>query len=219
VRRPIAREYEDERDQRLLFLLDCSRRMRHVDSRGRGLLDEALNALLLLSRVAVRQGDAIGLMTYGGVRRRFAPQKEAGTPARLAEAVFDLEAGLDAADPISATADVLQCQPRRAMIVIVTNSRDEDDEDLERAVDMLCRRHLVVVADLRESILDDVADTPVTDVLSAQRFLGVEAYLAERRRRQERLQHLGVRVLDLLPSQLPVALVDQYTEIKRAGLL
>ena len=36
---------------------------------------------------------------------------------------------------------------------------------------------------------------------------------------QERLQHLGVQVLDLLPAQLPIALVNRYFDIKRAGRL
>jgi hypothetical protein len=57
LRKPIAREYQDERDQRLLVLLDCGRRMRHEDAgREAGTrevpvshLDEALNALVLLA--------------------------------------------------------------------------------------------------------------------------------------------------------------------------
>ena len=49
--------------------------MRHADQ-DRGHLDEALNALLLLAYVAVRQGDAVGLMTFGGPKRWFAPRKD-----------------------------------------------------------------------------------------------------------------------------------------------
>ena len=218
TRRLIAREYQDECDQRLVFLLDCGRRMRHREA-GRGHLDEALNALLLLAYVAVRQGDAVGLMTYGGPRRWFAPRKEPSTVNRLLEAVYDIQPSLEAADPLSAARELLQSVPRRSLVVFLTNSRDEDQEGLEQAATLLCRRHLVLVADLREASLDAALDAPVRDLDTALRFHAVHDWLAERRRHQERLLHLGVAVLDLLPSQLPLALVNRYFAIKRAGSL
>ena len=219
TRKLIAREYQDERDQRLLFLLDSGRRMRHVDAQGRGHLDEALNALLLLAYVAVRQGDAVGLMTYGGPRRWFAPRKEPDTVNRLLAAVYDLEPQLEAADPLAAARELIQRQPRRALVVFVTNSRDEDHPELLRAVQVLRRRHLVLVADLRESILDQTLATPISDHRDALRFHGTHAYLADRRQQHERLQHMGARVLDLLPRQLPIALVNAYFAAKRAAVL
>ncbi len=226
VRKLISREYQDERDQRLLFLLDCGRRMRHRDSRpqpggelGRGHLDEALNALLLLAYVAVRQGDAVGLMTYGGPRRWLAPRKEPETVNRLLEAVYDIQPSLDAADPLGAAGELLHVAPRRALVVILTNSRDEDQAGLEQATRLLRRRHLVVVADLRERALDQALETPIEDLDGALRFHAVHGWLAERRSHQERLRHLGIQVLDLLPEQLPAALVNRYFAIKRAGTL
>jgi len=219
MRRLIAREYQEERDQRLLFLLDCGRRMRHVDARGRGHLDEALNALLLLAYVAVRQGDAVGLMTYGGARRWLAPRNEPGTVNRLLDAVFDLQPSLEVGDPVGAARELLQSQSRRALVVQITNSRDEDHPGLFDAMALLRRRHLVVIADLRESSLDAALRAPIQDRAQALRFHAVHDYLEERRRQQARLRHLGARVLDLLPAQLPVALVDQYVVIKRAGSL
>jgi uncharacterized protein (DUF58 family) len=52
--------------------MDCGRHMRNHDD----LLshfDHALNALLLLSYVALRQGDAVGLLSFGGARRSMPP--------------------------------------------------------------------------------------------------------------------------------------------------
>ena len=218
IRKLISREYQDERDQRLVFLLDCGRRMRHRD-RGRGHLDEALNAVLLLAYVAVRQGDAVGLMTYGGPQRWLAPRKELQTVSRILESVYDLQPSMEAADPLGAASTLLAIMPRRALVVIVTNSRDEDQEGLELAAQLLRRRHLVVVADLRESTLDRALDAPIEDTRDALRFHSAHGWLAERRRHQERLQHLGIQVLDLLPAQLPIALVNRYFDIKRAGML
>ncbi|MCG6860285.1 MAG: DUF58 domain-containing protein [Chromatiaceae bacterium] len=219
VRKLISREYQDERDQRLLFLLDCGRRMRHRNEGGQGHLDEALNALLLLAYVAVRQGDAVGLMTFGGPRRWLAPRKDPSAVNRMLNAVYDLQPTLDAADPLAAARELMQTQTRRAMILIITNSRDEDQQELSAAIRLLRRGHLVVIADLRESALDQTLHDPIGDRDSALLFHSVQGYLQARRSHHERLGYLGAYVLDLLPSQLPIALVNQYFAIKRAGAL
>lgn len=218
VRKLISREYQDERDQRLLFLLDCGRRMRHADAE-RGHLDEALNAILLLAFVAVRQGDAVGLMTFGGPRRWLAPRKDPNTVNRLLNAVFDLQPTLEAADPLAAARDLMKTQTRRAMVLLLTNSRDEDRSELAAAVGLLRRHHLVVIADLRESALERVLSEPVANRDSALLFHAVQGYLEARRRHHEQLRHLGAYVLDLVPHRLPIALINQYFAVKRAGSL
>ena len=218
VRKLISREYQDESDQRLLFLLDCGRRMRHADGE-RGHLDEALNALLLLAYVVVRQGDSVGLMTYGGPRRWLAPRKDPDTVNRLLAAVYDLQPTLEAADPLMAARELMQSFDRRALILLVTNSRDEDNREMEAAIRLMRRRHLVVLADLRESALDRALAEPIEARDDALRFHAIQDYLEARRRHHERLHHGGAYVLDLLPEQLPIALINQYLDIKRGGSL
>ena len=66
TQRLIAREYEEEKDQRVLLVIDCGRRMASKDD-DLSHFDHALNAALLLSHVALRQGDAVGMMTMGGI--------------------------------------------------------------------------------------------------------------------------------------------------------
>lgn len=219
MRKPIAREYQDERDQRLVFLLDCGRRMRHCDRAGHSHLDEALNALLLLAYVAVRQGDAVGLLAYGGGERWLPPRRAPDTVQRLLRNLFDLQPSLAAADPLAAAQTLLQRQPRRALVVLLTNSRDEDQPELLRAVSVLRRRHLVLVANLREAALDAALADPVHTQADALRFHAIHGYLEARARQHERLQHLGCRVLDLRPDQLPAALVNAYGSIKRSAML
>ena len=192
--------------------------MRHADGR-RGHLDEALNALLLLAYVAVRQGDAVGLMTYGGRRRWFAPRQGPDTVNRLLEAVYDLQPTLEASDPLLAAREVLRTLDRRALVLILTNGRDEDQAEMETAIGLLRRRHLVVLADLRESALDEALAEPIHTPAQAQRFHAIQDYLETRRRHHQRLRHSGAQVLDLLPGQLPIALVNRYLDIKRGGAL
>ncbi|UHD18444.1 DUF58 domain-containing protein [Thiocapsa bogorovii] len=218
MRKLIAREYEDERGRHLVFLLDAGRRMRHCDAE-RSHLDEALSAVLAVAFVALAHGDAVGLMTYGGPRRWCAPRKQPQTMQRLLERVYDLEPSLDASDPLQAARELLHRMPRRTLVVMITNSRDEDQSGLERAARLLRRRHMLMIADLRESALDRSLNTAIKDLPDALRFHSVHGWLATRRRHLDRVRHLGVEILDLLPAQLSGALVAQYLAIKRAGRL
>jgi uncharacterized protein (DUF58 family) len=217
-RRLISKEYQDERDQQLVFLLDCGRHMRHRDAGGAH-LDHALNAMLLLSYVAHRQGDAVGFLTFGGEQRWQPPHKGGDLIRRLLERTYDLSSSLEAADYLQAAQWLMSWQRRRALLVLLTNTHNEDEPELDRAIRLLSRRHLVILAQLRETALDRVLTEPVRDLSAALRYQAVSDYLAARRRGFDTLKHQGGLVLDVLPEQLPVALVNRYLEIKSGGVL
>ena len=217
-RKLISKEYQDERDQQVLFMLDCGRRMHHAEE-GRVHLDQALNAMLLLAYVAARQGDAVGFMAFGGVRRWYPPRKSADVVKQLLDQTYDLQSTTSAADYLLAAREMLPLQKRRALIVLITNTRDEEAEDLKAAIQLLGRRHLVVLADLREEVLDETLERPVGGFDDALYFNAVNAYMENRRRSHNELRHQGVLTLDLLAPQLPAALVNQYHLVKASGRL
>jgi uncharacterized protein (DUF58 family) len=218
-RTPIAREYQDERDQQIIFMLDCGRRMRSQDGELAH-FDHALNACLLLSYVALRQGDAVGLCTFAGDQQRYlAPVKGSGQLNVLLNTVYDLDSSQRPADYQAAASQLLARQKRRALVVLVTNLRDEDDEELLSAVKRMGKQHRVLVASLREEMLDTVRQTPVQTLDEALAYCGTVDYLNARSELHERLSAHGVPVLDARPSELGAELVTQYLSRKRAGVL
>ena len=218
-RTPIAREYQDERDQQIVFLLDCGRRMRSQDGELSH-FDHALNACLLLSYVALRQGDAVGLSTFAGEQNRFlAPVKGQAQLNVLLNALYDLRSTQQPADFTAAVENLLSRQRRRALVVLVTNLRDEDDQALLGAVKRLSRQHRVLVASLREEVLDTLRHTPVQDLSSALDYCGTLDYLNARAGLHERLIAHKVPVLDARPSELGPQLVSSYLAWKKAGVL
>ncbi|MDJ0807216.1 MAG: DUF58 domain-containing protein [Gammaproteobacteria bacterium] len=216
--RLISKEYQDERDQQLVFLLDCGRHMRHQDDHGAH-LDQALNAMLLLSYVAQQQGDAVGFLTFGGQQRWQPPQKGGDLIRRLLERTYDLKPGLEAADYLAVARRLMPLQRRRSLVIVLTNSRDEEQSELVRAVRLLSRRHLVVIAQLREASLDRALTEPIRDFEAALRFQSVVDYLESRRQGFDALRHHGAMLLDTLPENLPVVLVNSYLDIKARGVL
>ena len=218
-RTPIAREYQDERDQQIIFMLDCGRRMRSQDG-DLSHFDHALNACLLLSYVALRQGDAVGLATFASEQQRFlAPVKGQAQLNVLLNALYDLHSTQQPADFSAAVEQLLSRQRRRVLVVLVTNLRDEDDQTLLGAVKRLSRQHRVLVASLREEVLDTLRHTPVQDLSSALDYCGTLDYLNARADLHERLIANKVPVLDARPGELGPQLVSRYLAWKKAGVL
>ena len=145
----ISKEFRDEQDQQLIFLLDTGRRMRHAE-KDSAFMDDTINAMLLLSYIASRQGDSIGFMAFGNTEHWCPPQKNTSIVKHLVDHCFDIQPGLVHSDYLRSAQRLLELQKRRAMVIILTNTRDEDSEDLEKAVVLLRQRHLVAIADLQE---------------------------------------------------------------------
>lgn len=214
----ISREYQDERDQRIILMIDAGRRMGARDG-TLSHFDHALDALLLLAWVGLRQGDAVGLQTLGGHHRVLAPHKSRATLTRMLDAVYDLQPTLEASDFETAAQQLLAREKKRALVVILTNLRDEDDENLLSAVRLLGSRHLVLVASLRERALDEASAVSATDLDSAALRGAALDYRARREASFRRLRQAGVQVLDTEPQTLAITTVNRYLAIKAEGRL
>jgi uncharacterized protein (DUF58 family) len=222
--RPIVREFQDERDQSVLFLLDCGRRMRAAEDEatGGGHFDHALNAMMLLAYVALASGDAVGAMTYGGgpqQARHFAPRKGRATLHAMMAALHDLQPGTQHADLQRAAAELMRQQPKRSLIVVLTNLRGEDADEVAPALKLLRTRHLVLLASLREAALRQATEQPLTDAAAARRVAAAHGLQQARHDALARLTARDALVLDCEPAQLPAALVNRYHAVKQARLL
>ena len=218
LQRLISREYQDERDQQVVFLIDCGRRMLAKDD-ALSHFDHALNAVLLLSYVALRQGDAVGFFAFAGPQRFLPPRKGAQTINTVLNNVYDLQPTTHASDYARAASELIKRLKKRSLVVLVTNLRDEDAEELRPAIMLLRQRHLVVLASLQEAVLNQVAQQPVKSFDNALQLAATDIYLEQRRQAHQALKNFGVMMLDVEPAQLPVALVNRYLDIKLSGRL
>ncbi|KQY54772.1 DUF58 domain-containing protein [Lysobacter sp. Root494] len=218
ARRLISREYQDEKNQQLVLLLDTGRRLLARDGELAH-FDHVLDAALVVSYLALRQGDGVGLLASGGDTAWVPPQRGVGAIDNLLRATYALQPKPVATDFLQAATELSLRQRRRALVMLVTNLRDEDMDDLLAAVQMLRKRHLVCVASLREEALDATLAQDVHDLPTAIRAGATAEYLAKRNAAHDALRSHGVMVLDVACAQLAASLVEKYLAIKRDGLL
>jgi uncharacterized protein (DUF58 family) len=218
IRKVISREYRDERDQQIVFLLDCGRRM-HAQDGELNHLDHALDAVLLLAYVALRQGDAVGLMTFGGHERRLPPRKGNSYLNALLNTVFDLSTTTAVSDTSAAVEEAVKMLRRRTLIVLVTNMRDERDHDLVSMLRLASRRHLVLLASLREQIIGEALATWPSDFEGALRLAATRELVRARADAHDKLERTGLLAMDVEPREFAASLVNRYLRIKASGVL
>lgn len=221
--KPIIREFQDERDQCVMLLVDCGRRMRAHDTDGvigTTHFDQVMNAVMLLSYVALQRGDAVGAMTFGtpaGEERSFPAKKGKHALNGLMAEFFGVQPTLNHSDYVLAAEQLLRRQRRRALVIVITNFRDEDASELSHALRLLRSRHLVLVASLRERIVGELMMQPIRNEVSAVEIASAQLYEQARRDAFNRLADRDGLLVDAEPDQLGIALVNRYHAVKRAG--
>lgn len=214
----ISREFQEQRNQIVIFLTDTGRRMRAMDGELPQ-FDHCLNAMLLLSYVALRQGDQVGVQAFGGTNRWLPPVKGAHSMPVLLNHLFDYQTTPEPSDFSAAAERLLARQKRRALVVVMTNLRGEDASELVPALRLLRSKHLVMLASLRERSVENARTKPIDEFSDALRFAAAERYDAERTEVLATLQSSGILTLDVPAQQFPIALANRYLDIKAAGRL
>jgi len=221
----ILREFQDERDQCVMLLIDCGRRMRAYDAEneiGTGHFDQVLNAVMLLSYVALKQGDAVGALTFGtppGEERLFAPRKGAHALNALMGELYSVQPTPTHSDYISVAQNLLRRHHKRSLVIVITNFRDEDSSELKQALRLLRSRHLVLLASLREQVVGQLIGSPLESGEAALDVGSAHLYEQSRRDAFNRLAARDALMVDAEPQNLGIELVNRYHAVKRAGLI
>lgn len=212
----VSREYEEQRDQTIILMLDCGRRMRSMDGELPQ-FDHCLNSMLLLSYIALRQGDQIGILGFGETTKWFPPVKGQHSMNKVLNYLYDFESEPVPSDYAEAVEICLSRQKRRALVVFLTNLRSEDSRELEPALRTLRSRHLVMLASLRESEVDQRIEADVSNLDQALSYTSAHMYAESREQVLHHLRNLGILTLDETAQNMPVALSNRYFEIKQMG--
>ncbi len=212
----ISRDFQEQRNQSIVFLLDTGRRMRALDG-GVPQFDHILNAILLVSHVALRQGDQVAVKSFGGSDRWLPPIKGAHAMPVLLNHLYDYQTTTAPSDFSGAVEHLMARQRRRSLVILLTNLRGEDGKELVPALQVLKSRHLVLLASMRERTVEDAISNPVVSFSSALTFLAADRYVQERREVLATLGALGVLTLDSTAQGFAVALANRYFDIKAAG--
>ena len=205
----ISRDYHELRDQTVILAIDCGKRMRAMDGET-AQFDHCLNAVLLLAYVALRQGDSVGVMSFGQEERWLPPVKGTQSMTTILNHLYDYQATTSPSDYSEAVEQLMRRQARRALVIMLTNVRGEDGLELVRPLRMMRKRHVVLLSSLREKAIMERLDTTAETMKDALGVARAQQYLHDRRAVLEELQSYGISTLETTARELPVALANRY---------
>lgn len=215
----VVRTWRPERDRRIMLVLDTSRvSAARVGDVPR--LDTAMDAVQLLAALAARAGDRVDLIagdrevlaTVKGVQRTDALP-------RITQAMSHLEPALVEADWTCLGSAIAESGRGYSLVVLLTPLEPAAvEESLAPTLQVLARRHRVLVASVSDDALVDLTNHRDT-AREVYQAAAAEDSLDRRRRVAQGLKKLGVTVLDEPPARLPVVLADHYLMLKSLGQL
>jgi len=219
----IVRNYQEEQDQQVLFIIDSGYRLPDAQ------FDSALEAMLLLSYTALKHGDAVAAASFGARDCWIPPRKGMSAFTGLMNGLYDLHSEAVPSSPLAALENALRRLHRRSFIILVSNFREEDGESLAWILPSIKQRHLLLMVSFRESEAEALAFPAsaakaenAADERTDEEVLETAAacsYLANRRRLYRKWEHSGLLVLETSPQHISSALINKYLSVKKSGKL
>jgi uncharacterized protein (DUF58 family) len=215
-----TRQYQIERDQTILIVLDAGRlmtaRIGHETK-----LDSAVHAALALMSAAARGGDNAGVMVFGRRIKSYLPPGRGRDHIEAAlEALYSVEPEMIEPSYARALEFVAANSKRRSLVVLLTDLVDEEgSKDLLTSLRLLRPRHLPLVVTIADRDLKAV----VRDAPETSRELFTQSVAEEIMHLREAALRLvesqGGLALDVTAAALAPALLEKYLQVKERGLL
>jgi uncharacterized protein (DUF58 family) len=225
----ITRRYQTERSQAVWIVLDAGRLLRgrilddagNHDRRGHSKLDYACSTAVALAQLALFSGDRVGLLVYGQhMQQRVLPGRGHAHLRQIVEALAQARAEPSEADHLRATATLNRWQPRRALILWITDLAETAmrPEVIDGAMQLLHRHVLLFVAMAQPDVVA-IANARPKNVEEMFRASAAQELTTRRELLLARLRDQGALTLDLDPAQLTSVVLNQYLRVKERAMV
>jgi uncharacterized protein (DUF58 family) len=216
----ISRQYETERDQRLMILLDTGRLMSPKIGSYRK-LDYAINASVHLAQVALHKGDLVGYAIFNDELLAFAePQKGQAQMSHFVRNLTTLQATRLESDYAAVFHHVMRRCSRRTLIVCFTDLADAHSAStLLHAAQPLMPRHLPVIVTVSNSEILAVTKKVPANEFEVYRHVAATEIWNDYQRTLRGLRSHGVAAVSVPAQELSTAAINEYLRIKETARL
>lgn len=224
VGNPICEQYQPERSQNIMVMLDSGRMMTSAVGSGSeslSRLDHAINAALMLGYVGCMKGDKVGLTIFSNQVESFIPPHQGKSQIyEMLEALYNTKAKMVQPDYEKALQYVELKNRKRSLIVLFSDLTDpETSKALVTYLPRLIPRHLTLCVSLNDAEMLGLADMTPAELNDVYKKASASQLLSERENALAELQKKGVLILDVPPEQLSVAVVNKYLQLKAKSML
>jgi uncharacterized protein (DUF58 family) len=219
-RKLLCKEFDTERNHQIVLAFDTGYLMREpINKVAR--LDHAINAGLVLSWIALRGGDLVGIYGFDAVVRSYhAPARGLSRFTHVQRATAGLDYNAEETNYTLGLAELNIRLKRRALVVLFTEFVDTiTAELLIESLERVRNRHVVVLVTLRDNDLRTTIEAEPDSFEAVAESVIAQDIQRDRSVVFERLERMGLHCLDASTADVTVALIVRYLMIKQRGLI
>lgn len=211
----ITRQYEMERAQNILLVIDTGRNMlQPIQKMAK--LDYVINTALMLAYVAASSDDKVGLAVFDAEVRSFLPPAKSKSQVyQILNVLYNASAQMVESDYREAFKEIAARWRRRSLLVLFTDLVDPDSSaEILNDLAILEDHHRVVCVTVSDpNIIDAARLVPETSAEVYQKSVAMQV-LQERRQAISILKRRGIWTVDSPPETLSADLINHYLELK-----
>jgi uncharacterized protein (DUF58 family) len=211
----MVNSYTEEKSQQVYCVIDKSRGMK-MPFNGLSLMDYAINAILVLSNVAMLRQDKAGVVTFAEEISAFLPaSRQATQMQRILDLLYRQKTRYLEADFEKLYSVMRRRVTQRSLVVLFTNF--ESLTALHRQLGYLrrmARHHLLLVVFFENTELRDRIERPAETLEEVYVQTIAAKFAYEKKLIVHELQQHGILSLFTAPENLTVDAVNKYLELK-----
>ncbi len=211
----MVNSYIDERSQQIYCVIDKGRVMK-MPFDGLTLLDYAINASLILSRVALLRQDRAGLITFANDGSQVVQaDRRPGQMNNILETLYDQQTNFLESDFERLYSTIKTRISQRSLIILFTNF--ESVTGLQRQlpyIRSIAKTHLVLVVFFENTGLKNIINKETNNIETLYIRTIAEKFAHEKRLMVKELQQHGVFTILTAPENLTINAVNKYLELK-----
>jgi uncharacterized protein (DUF58 family) len=210
-----SRQYQVERSQNVIILLDAGRTM-SVQVGEMSKLDHAINSALMLAYVAASGDDKVGMLTFAEKVGVFLPPGKGRAQAlAIMQSLYNVPLTTEESDYSGAFLQLRRRWRKRSLVVVFTDLLDpESSRQVILNLKALAANHLCMCVAISDSSVLASARAVPSEMAEVYEKAAAAEVLKERAQAIAELERSGVIVVDSEPGTLSPAVVNRYLEVK-----
>ncbi|MBC8172913.1 MAG: DUF58 domain-containing protein, partial [Chitinophagales bacterium] len=216
----MVNHYEDERAQQVFCIIDKSRTMK-MPFDGLSLMDYAINSTLVISNIAMKKEDKMGLITFSDkIGTTVAAEKHRSHLKKILEALYNEKERYKEANYELLYLHIRNSIKVRSLIFLYTNF--ESFYAIERVVKILRKinkLHLLVVIFFENDEIVKYSKTNAENLEEIYLTTIAQKFVVEKNLIRQELNKYGIQTIISSPADLSINTINKYLELKARGLI
>ena len=214
----MVNKYQEEKSQSVYCFIDKSRSMQ-MEFDGLSLLDYAINSVLVLSNIMLRNGDKTGLITFSDkMGTQLSAEKDKSQMRFIMEALYNQKTEFKEPNYEYLYQTVRRTIKTRSLIVLFTNF--ETEAALNRALPILRKinqRHVLVTVLFQNNDIETLALQKPETMREVYQSIVAEQMNDLKSKIAFQLKQNGIQTVLTSPENLSLQTINKYLELKAKG--